>query len=182
VSSGIEIARVIGGPSMSDLGIVTPERTAGVPANRRAAAQEAGTTRPIKSATQGGKRTRISEPQAREKILEVAAEGGSLSILRARARDGAWRFIVLREETALADLLDSDDQEGLVFSEESGSVDTLAAAFQLMDRYPWHRLMPLTLQPEYAAVVMAEVLRRGGAAEAARWQSELSRRSDRLGP
>jgi hypothetical protein len=86
---------------------------------------------------------------------------------------------VLRDETALADLLDPDDQQGMSFSDESGSVDTFAAALDLMNRYPWHRLVPLKIHGEYAAAVMAEVLRRGGTREAARWKTELSGRSDR---
>jgi hypothetical protein len=124
---------------------------------------------------------RTMHPTHREKILEVGGEGGSLSILRERSSGGTWRFTVLRDETVLADLLDPNDQQGLAFSGESAPIDTLAAAVQLMDRYPWYRLLPLMLHEEYAAAVIAEVLRRGGPKEAARWKAELSRRSERGG-
>jgi len=167
VGNGIEIARVLGGPSMPDQG-----RLAG---GRQANAGPKAETRHVERSAHGGNRTTSTESLGRETILEVGAEGGSLSVVRARAHDGAWRFTVLRDETSLADLLDSNDHHGLSFSDESGSVDTLAAALQLMDRYPWHRLLPLTLHEEYAAAVMAEVLRRGGTREVARWKSELSR-------
>ena len=129
-----------------------------------------------------GKRAALTgnrRPAGREIILEVGAEGGSLSIVRTRASDGTWRFVVLRDETTLADMLDDNEQKAFAFIDASGAVDALAAALQVMNRYPWHRLMPLKLHEEYRGAVMAEVLRRGGAGEAARWQSELSLGSGR---
>jgi hypothetical protein len=92
----------------------------------------------------------------------------------------SWKRAAVSKALArLAELLNSNDQEGLIFKEQSAPVDTLAAAFELLNHYQWHRLMPLRLDEEYADVVIAEVHRRGGPKEAARWKSEVSRRSDR---
>jgi hypothetical protein len=130
-------------------------------------------------AIRGKKATRSGDgrPSARETILEVGAEGGSLSIVRTRASDGTWRFDVLRDETTLSDMLDENEQTSVALTDASGAFDSLAAALQAMDRFPWHLLMPLKCHKEYQGAIITEVLRRGGTGAAARWQSELSLRS-----
>jgi hypothetical protein len=117
------------------------------------------------------------EGPAAETILEVGAEGGSLSIRRTRGSGGEWRFTVLRNEDTLASFLHEEDRQELSFSDESDSVDSVTAALALMSRYIWHRLVPLKLHAEYANEIMAEVLRRGGTTEERRWRSALARRS-----
>ena len=110
-----------------------------------------------------------------EIVLQVGAEGGDLRIIRARDADDQWRFLVLRDETALEDLLDEEDREGLLFRDKSGELISFNAALKILNRYPWHRLLPLKIHPEYTEAIMSEVSRRGGAREERRWRSELSR-------
>ena len=110
-------------------------------------------------------------------VLEVASEGGSIKIRRTRVAGGDWRFTVIRDESALADLLDEEDQQGLSFSDESESVDSIEAALVLMNDHPWHLLVPLRLHVDYASAIMDEVVRRGGPRDGRRWQSALARRS-----
>jgi hypothetical protein len=158
---------------------------------RRAAAAKAAVTRKrnaagkqvaaTKQPSRGSGREPITAGAAsgRETVLKVGAEGGSLSILRMRVDDGPWRFVVYRDESTLAGLLNEDDRQGLTLTDESGSVESLAEALRLMDRYPWHMLVPLALREEYESSVMAAVLHRGGTEHAARWKRELARRRNR---
>lgn len=117
------------------------------------------------------------EGPAAEMVLELAAEGGSLGIRRALGAGGEWRFTVIRDESALADLLDEEDQQGLSFSDESETVDSISTALALMNDHQWHLLVPLQLHSDYASEIMAEVVRRGGPRDEKRWQSALARRS-----
>jgi hypothetical protein len=48
-----------------------------------------------------------------EVILEIAAEGGSLTIVGIKAADG-WRFRLVRDETTLRAFLNAKDAEGLI--------------------------------------------------------------------
>ena len=109
-----------------------------------------------------------------ELILKVGTEGGSLSVRLVTGQGSTRRFVVLRDEETMRDFLHEEDQEGLVFSEEFPAVDTLPAALQIMDRYPWHRLTPLVVHPEDLDAVMGEVRRRGGETEVERWQFRLA--------
>jgi hypothetical protein len=74
----------------------------------------------------------------------------------------------------LQDLLDEDDRAGLTFADQSSALPSLSAAFERLDRYPWHRLYPVTVHPEYFEPIMAAVSQRGGATEVRRWRSELT--------
>jgi hypothetical protein len=144
-------------------------KKAGATRKRRTVAKKAVATRRARLATRRGEQTTDRGPTDAETVLEVGTEGGSLSILRTRAPDGAWRFALLTNESAL----DDDDRRTSSFSPKPGSVETFAAALQLINRYPWHTFMPLQLHKEYAAAVRAEVLRRGGKRDLARWELEL---------
>jgi hypothetical protein len=91
-----------------------------------------------------------------EVILEVGAEGGSLTLYGARTSDG-WRFSrrVIDQTMALLDL----DDAGAV-DELSAVVGSWPAALALMDRYPWHRLCPIEVHPEFRARVLEAVVAR----------------------
>lgn len=104
----------------------------------------------------------------KETILEVGAEGGSLSIARFLEPGGDWRFQVYRNEQLLADFLNEDDQQGLV--ETSNAVTHFSDALKILGQYPWFSLYPLILHPEYAKIVIAEVIRLGGQSAARRWK------------
>jgi hypothetical protein len=74
---------------------------------------------------------------AREVVLEVGAEGGSLTLSRERAQDGRWRFRLERNETTLRDVLLDDDQStrshGFAEDRYASSLDQ---ALTLLDQYP----------------------------------------------
>ena len=112
-------------------------------------------------------------------ILEIGAEGGSMTILGSRSPSGDWKFCSERNEAAIADLLSEEDLAGFGlenFYHRSGFVDTFEQALELIDRYPWHRLWPLHVHPEFYDRVLAEVQERGGDVE--RWKTILSRRRE----
>jgi hypothetical protein len=48
----------------------------------------------------------------------------------------------------------------------------------LLDRYPWFRLVPLVVNPEFLDGVLLEVRKRGGLDEEIRWKSELRMRGE----
>lgn len=105
-------------------------------------------------------------------ILEVGAEGGALTILGYPNPTGGWRFVAERNETAVFDMLSEEDQEGLQPCDRSGSVDSLAAALRLIDRYPWHRLFPLEVHPDFREEILDAVV--------ARYESENDSEQRRL--
>ncbi len=102
--------------------------------------------------------------QTSEIILEVGSEGGLLTILGKRDAVGEWKFVIKRNETTLCDMLPVEEQSGLVFCECSGWVDSLAEVLVLLDRYPWHRLCPMTVHEEFRHAILDAVVARYKAA------------------
>ena len=98
--------------------------------------------------------------QASTIILEVGSEGGLLTILGKRETGGEWKFVIKRNETALCDMLPVEEQSGLVFYESSGWVGSLAEVLVLLDRYPWHRLCPVTVHEEFRQAILDAVVSR----------------------
>jgi len=98
--------------------------------------------------------------QASTIILEVGSEGGLLTILGKRETGGEWNFVFKRNETALCDMLPVEEQSGLVFYESSGWVGSLAEVLVLLDRYPWHRLCPVTVHEEFRQAILDAVVSR----------------------
>lgn len=91
-----------------------------------------------------------------EVILRVGAEGGDLTLYGTRSPEG-WRFS-RRAVDLTMDLLDLDD--GTSLDERSAQVGTWSAALALMDRYPWHRLYPLEVHPDFRERVLEAVAAR----------------------
>lgn len=117
----------------------------------------------------------VYEPNpAREVVLEVGGEGGSLTLLRERAEDGNWRFRLESAETALSDVLceDGNASRGRELA-EAHCANSLQKAFTLLDRYPWFRLTPLEIHPEFLDAVIDQVRRRGGGHEEKRWREHV---------
>jgi hypothetical protein len=110
-----------------------------------------------------------------EIVLEVGAEGGSLTLLRAKAKSGEWQFWIERNETAVYDLLSEEDRGeiGKYFA-QTGYVHSFQEALQLLDKYPWFRLYPVEVHREYRSFILAEVRKRGGASAESIWQKGLS--------
>jgi hypothetical protein len=107
-------------------------------------------------------------------LLEILAEGGSLTIVGIKA-DTGWRCRLVRNECALYDLLSGEDREGLVFYEES-RWGTWEDALALIDKYQWHRLHPGKVHPEFRQRVWAAVQSNGTRI----WPSSLRLKMRRL--
>lgn len=94
-----------------------------------------------------------------EVILEVGAEGGSVTLYGIHSHRG-WVFT-----------RHSIDQSAALFLGEpveksnSQTVASWAEALALLDSYPWHRLYPLQVHPEFSRAVFDAVKLRYGVAE-----------------
>ena len=110
---------------------------------------------------------------SKEVILEIGAECGSLTIYGICDPECGWRFTTVRDETALRDILPEDEQEGLEFYERSGYVVSLVEALGLLECYPWHKLYPLQVHPEFRQRIFDTVI--------SRYASEGSPNDHRIG-
>lgn len=142
----------------------TSAKKAAITRRRRAAGRKAAATRKHRAA-------RL--PQGRDVVLEVGAEGGSLTVFRVTDANGHSTFEAYRNEAALKDILGDEDSRGMVFTETTPPLATLADAIAKLDRYPWHALHPLRLHPDFATQVLADVKVRGGARAVERWVKTL---------
>ena len=91
-------------------------------------------------------------------ILEVGAEGGAVTLVGRRVESGEWQFARI-----------TDDQTEALFGESGVEVtpppaleslkwvDSWEEGLRLMDRYPWVRLHPVAVHPEFAERVRAAV-------------------------
>ena len=115
-----------------------------------------------------------SIPVTSETILEVGAEGGSLTLRRERIANGNWRFCAaLNEMTIYESLSDEDRGSPGDYLPQSGYVESLQEALKILDKYPWITLLPLNVHPEFFDTIMAEVRKRGGELEETRWREKL---------
>jgi hypothetical protein len=110
-----------------------------------------------------------------EIIVEVGAEGGSITLLREPKEGGGWQF-----KMKVNDMFSEEGRES------TGEYKTPIAYGQsfhdgvaLLDRYPWFRLVPLVVNPEFLDAVLLEVGKRGGIDEEIRWTRELGMRGER---
>lgn len=94
-----------------------------------------------------------------EKIIVVGAEGGRITLFGRKREDGEWQFSRETDERTLMGMMPEDDREGLCFYSESDVVSGWEAGLELISRYPWTRLYPLYVHPEFADRVMQEVLK-----------------------
>ena len=109
----------------------------------------------------------------REIVLEVGAEGGSITLLGRRNADENWQFEMETNETALYDLLSEEDRNTIGEYAQSACVCSFHEALGLLDRYQWFSLYPLKVHPEFFDAVLLEVRKRGGPVEETRWRKEL---------
>lgn len=88
------------------------------------------------------------------KILEVGCEGGSITLFGWKGDDGEWHFLREIDEGTLMDMMPKDDQEGLCFYSKTEAVTGWSEALKLLYKYPWPRMYPLFVLPEFADLVM----------------------------
>jgi hypothetical protein len=93
-----------------------------------------------------------------ELVLGVGAELGSIELLGTRAARG-WLFHTSIKDQSIW-LLNEEDRGDLVSQHASEWVDSWEAALALLDKYPWHRLHPLAVHPEFKQKIWAAVQER----------------------
>jgi hypothetical protein len=110
-----------------------------------------------------------------EAILEVGADGGSLTVFGERAADGKWSFRLARNELML---YESEGESGGrdLYIGQSEHFPSIQDALILMDKYPWHRLHPIEIHPEFFDAILSEVRKRGGEEEESRWRGMMKHR------
>ena len=118
--------------------------------------------------------------EKKELVLEIGAAGGSLSVWSETDKDGAQFFFVVQDESILKDFLDKEDGSDLIYNSKTGRLNSFAAALNVLDRYPWHRLYPSFVHPGFIDPVCAAVMSRGGEKEASRWRRILQRSKNRI--
>lgn len=100
-----------------------------------------------------------------ETILQVGADGGTIAILRRHISDGSWRFFKKISESFHADLLSEEEQEGLGFHTQDTCYESFSEALNLLREYPWHKLSPLRVHPEFRQSIYERVVELSNADE-----------------
>jgi len=72
-------------------------------------------------------------------------------------------------------MLSDEDRVGIgSFVSKTPFVYSFQEAVSLLDAYPWLKLHPLYVHPDFLGSVLDEVRRRGGEAAEVRWRQELN--------
>lgn len=116
-----------------------------------------------------------------EIILEVGAEGGSITLFGSRDRNDKWLFSL-----HAFDCSDEEKEAQPEANKDSNSSSTSkpsltsswSEALSLLNYYAsWHYLYPLILHHEFESYILDEVRKRGGIEELERWRRILKRRA-----
>lgn len=97
-----------------------------------------------------------------EIIVEVGAEGGSVTLYGIRSR-GGWVF----SRQAIDHFAETSD--GTWEPLNSPKSASWSEALELLDFYPWHQLFPLRVHPDFRGAVFDAVKVRYGDAEDSVW-------------
>jgi hypothetical protein len=87
--------------------------------------------------------------QMPEVIVEIGAEGGSITLFGVRSPRG-WLYSISVDE-----LIDEERSQ-----HDSNVVGSWKAALGLLDQHPWHLLSPQHVHPEFRRQVLAAVRKR----------------------
>jgi len=115
-----------------------------------------------------------------ETILEVLGEGGSAAIQGRRDPSGGWSYAVRTNEAAGRNLLDPEDQHQPVVGNSADPASirwthSWDEALSQFDRYPWHRLNPRRVHPEFLDRVTAALALKGvNTSKEAAWRRVLT--------
>ena len=88
-----------------------------------------------------------------EVIIELGAEGGSITLSGFRTEQG-W-FFSRQVTDRTPELI---DEEGI--QHKSTVVDSWKAALKILDQYPWFRLYPIRIHPEFRQKIWVAVQER----------------------
>ncbi len=111
-------------------------------------------------------------------ILELGAEGGSITLQGQRDLAGAWRFRVVKDEVALRHMLDEEPDDGGADggSESTSSWESWGDALNRLNQYPWPQLRPVAIRAEFADAIFHAVAahENGGVNQVMRWREILN--------
>ena len=97
-----------------------------------------------------------------EIIVEVGAEGGSITLYGVRGQQG-WLYS--RSVIDCTPLFIDEE----TIRHKSDATDSWDVALRLLDRYPWHTFVPLIIHPEFRQQIWVAVQKRfdsiGGSGE-----------------
>lgn len=93
-------------------------------------------------------------------VLEVGAEGGSVTLIGREDEDGEWQFARITVDQTEALFGDEDVPITAPGLTSLVWVDGWEAGLSLLDRYPWVRLSPQYVHPEFVERVKAAVEQR----------------------
>jgi hypothetical protein len=107
-------------------------------------------------------------------VVEIGAEGGSVTLLGRQIGDGEWEFCTGSIDQTSAML--NDEEATPVVETESPWVLGWIAGVKLLDSYPWVYLYPIRVHERFRETVLSEVTRRlASERDKARAKSALSR-------
>ncbi len=115
----------------------------------------------------------MDSSKEREIVLEVGADGGTVTLFRERIAQGDWQFGMGTDESALYDASDEHRGELADYHSRTAYVHSFGEATTLLDKYPWVELYPLHVDPEFLDAVLLEVRKRGGETAEMRWRDVL---------
>jgi len=106
-----------------------------------------------------------------EVILQVGAEGGSITLRRWEISPDDWMWSVETNEVMLYDLLDGEEGFAPRDAVKSGQAISFEDSLLLMDKYQWTKLTPMRVHPDYRVAILEAVRDRGGLAAERRWKA-----------
>jgi hypothetical protein len=109
-----------------------------------------------------------------ETILDLRAEGGSITLLGLRGSDGLRKFVLEKNEAVLRDMLPDEEFEGEAVVRSSPVTSWEAIVSLLNQNQHWHRLSPITIHPYFENRILALVYERGGDSSVEKWRSSLT--------
>ncbi len=110
--------------------------------------------------------------EATHLVVEVGAEGGSLSLSASESQGMPVYVLSIVDQSPL--FID----EGGVIEGEKGRATSWRGALKLLDQYPWHMLCPLQVRLEYRKRILDAVTRRLAKEKSSHAGSRLERWRD----
>ena len=107
-------------------------------------------------------------------ILEVGAEGGSITLNGEQNASGDWAFWLVTDESMLYEEFKEELGEAAA-PRKTNRVSSFSSAMELLDVYPWISLYPLEIHPAFRSAILLEVRKRGTAEDEAEWTERLQR-------